>query len=111
MPMINLRTDGRIDPDGSFAKDVQNLTAYCGGKRDERFENILEMTYTNGMCLKKVRREGSFLHLTFRTWWINYSLSPDEEKGNRIVKTGDLIDVTFGRNPLIGKCPDSPSHR
>lgn len=81
-----------------FAKDVQNLTAYCGGKRDERFENILEMTYTNGMCLKKVRREGSFLHLTLRTWWINYSLSPDEEKGNRIIKTGDLIDVTFGRN-------------
>ena len=56
------------------------------------------MTYTNGMCLKKVRREGSFLHLTLRTWWINYSLSPDEEKGNRIIKTGDLIDVTFGRN-------------
>lgn len=81
-----------------FAKDVQNLTAYCGGKRDERFENILEMTYTNGMCLKKVRREGSFLHLTLRTWWINYSLSPDEEKGNRIIKTGDLIDVTLGRN-------------
>ena len=88
-----------------FAKDVQNLTAYCGGKRDERFENILEMTYTNGMCLKKVRREGSFLHLTLRTWWINYSLSPDEEKGNRIIKTGDLIDVTFGRNPAHREMP------
>ena len=76
-----------------FAREPQNLTAYRGKGRDERFENILEMTYTNGMCLRNVKRQGDDLHLTIRTWWINYS----EEKG-KIRKTGDLIDVTVCRN-------------
>ena len=76
-----------------FAGEPQNLTAYRGKGRDARFENILEMTYTNGMCLRNVKRQGDDLHLTIRTWWINYS----EEKG-KIRKTGDLIDVTICRN-------------
>ena len=50
-----------------FAKDPQNLTAYCGGKRDDHFADIIEMTYTNGMCLQKVRQNGNVLHLTLRT--------------------------------------------
>lgn len=76
-----------------FAKEPQNLTAYRGKERDARFQNILEMTYTNGMCLKNVKKQGDDLHLTIRTWWINYS----EEQG-KIRKTGDLIDVTICRN-------------
>ena len=54
-----------------FAKDAQNLTAYCGGKRDDCFADIIEMTYTNGMCLQKVRQNDNVLHLTIRTLWIN----------------------------------------
>ena len=40
-----------------FAKEPQNLTAYRGKERDARFGNILEMTYTNGMCLRNVKRD------------------------------------------------------
>ena len=83
-----------------FAKDPQNLTAYCGGKRDDRFADIIEMTYTNGMCLQKVRKNGNVLHLTLRTWWINYS-----EVNGKIIKTGDLIDATFAKNVTRRETP------
>ena len=83
-----------------FAKEPQNLTAYCGGKRDDRFEDIIEMTYTNGMCLQKVRQNGNVLHLTLRTWWINYS-----EVNGKIIKTGDLIDATFAKNVTRRETP------
>ena len=83
-----------------FAKEPQNLTAYCGGKRDDRFADIIEMTYTNGMCLQKVRQNGNVLHLTLRTWWINYS-----EVNGKIIKTGDLIDATFVKNVARREMP------
>ncbi len=83
-----------------FAKEPQNLTAYCGGKRDDRFADIIEMTYTNGMCLQKVRQNGNVLHLTLCTWWINYS-----EVNGKIIKTGDLIDATFVKNVARREMP------
>ena len=58
------------------------------------------MTYTNGMCLQKVRQNDNVLHLTLRTWWINYS-----EVNGKIIKTGDLIDATFVKNVARREMP------
>ena len=76
-----------------FSANPENLTFYRGKKRDARFDDIVDMTYTSGMCLKNAQLKGDILHLTLRTWWINYS-----EQQGKIKKTGDLIDVTVAKN-------------
>ena len=57
------------------------------------FSDILEMTYTNGICLNGIRMEGNIMHMSVRTWWVNHY----EEHG-KVKKSGDCIDVTFRRN-------------
>lgn len=79
-----------------FAEQPENLACYRGGQRDERFADILEMTYTNATCLRHVRMEGSILHMSLRTWWINYS-----EHQGKVRKIGDCIDVELSRNVAV----------
>lgn len=54
-----------------FAEQPEELACYRGGARDARFADILEMTYTNGTVLNKVRQDGNKLQLSLRTWWVN----------------------------------------
>lgn len=56
-------------------------------------KDIVEMTYTKGMCLQNVVQKGNMLYLLLRTWWINYS-----EKDGKVIKTGDCIDTVLSRN-------------
>ena len=58
------------------------------------------MTYTNATCLNKSWMEGNILHLSLRTWWINYS----ESKG-KVQKTGDCIDVEVSTNVTVMEPP------
>lgn len=83
-----------------FAEDPQNLACYHGTERDPRFSDILEMTYTNATCLKKSWMEGNILHLSLRTWWINYS-----EFNGKIYKTGDCIDLEVCTNVTVLEPP------
>ncbi len=83
-----------------FAEYPEKLACYRGGQRDDRFSNILEMTYTNATCPKKVRLEGNILHMFLRTWWINYS-----EAQGKVHKTGDCIDVEVSRNVAVMEPP------
>ncbi len=83
-----------------FAEYPEKLACYRGGQRDDRFSNILEMTYTNATCLRKVWLEGNILHMSLRTWWINYS-----EAQGKVHKTGDCIDVEVSRNVAIMEPP------
>lgn len=76
-----------------FADDPEELACYQGTERDVRFEDILEMTYTNGTILQQIKQEGNQLRLFLRTWWINYS-----EKNGTVEKTGDCIDVIISRD-------------
>lgn len=76
-----------------FAEHPEKLACYCAGQRDPGFSDILEMTYTNATCLNRMWMEGSILHMSLRTWWINYS-----EHQGKIQKTGDCIDVEISRN-------------
>lgn len=71
----------------------ENLACYGAGTREDSFGDILEMTYTNGICLNKVKLEGNTMHLSIRTWWINYY-----EKNGKIRRSGDRIDTTFVKN-------------
>lgn len=83
-----------------FAKQPEKLACYRGGQRDERFSDILEMTYTNATCLRHVRMEGNIMHMSLRTWWINYS-----ENQGKVRKTGDCIDVELSRNVAVMEPP------
>ncbi|MGN0438408.1 MAG: hypothetical protein ACI4F4_07780, partial [Lachnospiraceae bacterium] len=83
-----------------FASHPEQLACYRGGPLDKRFSDILEMTYTNAICVKKIKLEGNILHLSLRTWWVNYS----ESKGT-VCKTGDCIDVTLSRNVTVIEPP------
>lgn len=76
-----------------FAEHPERLACYRGGQRDAGFDDILEMTYTNATCLKDMRMEGDILHMSLRTWWVNYS-----EHQGKVGKTGDCIDVELSRN-------------
>lgn len=76
-----------------FAEQPKMLACYRGEEIDARFSDILEMTYTNATCLQKVQMEGNILHMSLRTWWVNYS-----EKDGKVCKTGDCIDVDLSRN-------------
>lgn len=76
-----------------FAENAATLTACRNFERDREFEDIVEMTYTKGMCLQNVVQKGNMLYLLLRTWWINYS-----EKDGKVIKTGDCIDTVLGRN-------------
>ena len=76
-----------------FAQHPENLACYQANRRDKRFSDILEMTYTNATCLNHMKKEGDILHISLRTWWINYS-----ESQGKVRKTGDCIDVELSRN-------------
>lgn len=73
-----------------MTEEPENLACYGAGTREALFADILEMTYTNGICLNQVWLEGDTMHLSIRTWWINYY-----EKNGKIKKNGDRIDATF----------------
>lgn len=76
-----------------FAEDRSNL-AFCRANAiDPCFDNILEMTYINALVIRRMEQEGNILHLTLRTWWINY-----REINHKIVKSGECIDVSLCRN-------------
>ena len=79
-----------------FAQQPEKLACYRGGQRDARFSDILEMTYTNAVCLRRVQVDGNILHMSLRTWWINYS-----ESQGKVRKTGDCIDVELSRNVAV----------
>lgn len=83
-----------------FAEQPEMLACYRGGQRDDRFSDVLEMTYTNAICLKKVRMDRNILHMSLRTWWINYS-----ENQGKINKTGDCIDVEISTNVGVMEPP------
>lgn len=83
-----------------FAQQPEKLACYRGVQRDKRFADILEMTYTNATCLKHVRVEGNILHMSLRTWWVNYS----EHRG-KVRKTGDCIDVELSTNIAVMEPP------
>lgn len=83
-----------------LAEKPEDLACYRANAREPLFSDILEMTYTNGVCLNGIRQEGEVMHLSVRTWWVNYY----EEHG-KVKKSGDCIDVTFRRN--IAK-PEAP---
>lgn len=40
---------------------------------DPRFQNIVEMTHISTFVVKRIRKENNLLHMTLRTWWINYN--------------------------------------
>lgn len=83
-----------------FAEQPEELACYRGGERDARFADILEMTYTNGTVLNKVRQDGNKLQLSLRTWWVNYS-----EENGQVKKTGDCIDVVVSRDMTRQEAP------
>ncbi len=76
-----------------MAEKPENLACYRADDREAAFANIVEMTYTNGICLNGIRMEGDLMHISLRTWWINYY-----EKDGKIKKVGDRIDATFAKN-------------
>lgn len=76
-----------------FAKDPASLTAYKGTTLDPRFEDIIEMTHISSFVVKQIREENHILHMTLRTWWINYN-----DINGKIKKTGDCIDVTISKD-------------
>lgn len=76
-----------------MAEKPENLACYCAKGREAAFSDIVEMIYTNGICLNKIRMKGDLMHLSLRTWWINYY-----KEDGKIRKNGDCIDVTFARN-------------
>lgn len=55
-----------------MAENPENLACYHANEREAEFSNILEMTYTNGICLNKIWLEGDLMHISLRTWWVNY---------------------------------------
>ncbi len=77
----------------TFADRPEELACYRGEKREPRFDDILEMTYTNGTILRKITRDGNKLILSLRTFWVNYS-----ESNGTVNKTGDCIDVVVSRD-------------
>lgn len=76
-----------------FSEDPSALAAYRGIKPDPRFSDIVEMTYTSSLVLRNVSKNGNYLSLTLRTWWLNYNVI-----NGSIKKTGDCIDVTLQRD-------------
>mgnify|MGYP007116388942 FL=1 len=67
-----------------FSNDPSTLSSYRGGTLDERFKDIIEMTYTSGMTLRNLSVENHQLHMTLRTWWINYSEKMEIISGCRL---------------------------
>lgn len=88
-----------------LAEKPEELACYRADAREPLFSDILEMTYTNGICLNGIRMEGNIMHMSVRTWWVNHY----EEHG-KVKKSGDCIDVTFRRNVENRKHLDFPSH-
>ena len=77
----------------TFADRPEELACYRGEKREPHFDDILEMTYTNGTILRKITRDGNKLILSLRTYWVNYC-----ESNGTVNKTGDCIDVVVSRD-------------
>ena len=76
-----------------FAKDPAALTAYKADTLDTRFQDIIEMTHISSFVVKHIEQKGNILHMTLRTWWINYN-----DINGKIKKTGDCIDVTISKD-------------
>ena len=55
-----------------LAEKPEELACYRADAREPLFSDILEMTYTNGICLNGIRMEGNIMHMSVRTWWINH---------------------------------------
>lgn len=76
-----------------FSDDRANLAAFCGEPLHPYFDNIVEMTYISALLIQKLYVQNNILHVTLRTWWINYS-----EHNGKIHKSGDCIDVSLRRS-------------
>lgn len=83
-----------------FSEEPEKLACYRAGTREPLFSDIVEMTYTNGLCLNGIRMEGNVMHMSLRTWWVN-----DYEQNGKIKKSGDCIDVTFKKNMAKQEAP------
>lgn len=76
-----------------FSEDPKQLASFAAASLDSRTQEILEMTYTSGLCIQNIWLTGSILHLCTRTWWVDYSVH-----GSSIRRTGDCFDVTVRRD-------------
>lgn len=83
-----------------FSDDRANLASFCGGPLHPYFDNIVEMTYISALLIKRLYVQNNILHVTLRTWWINYS-----EHNGRIYKSGDCIDVSLCRSIAEREAP------
>ena len=55
-----------------LAEKPEELACYRADAREPLFSDILEMTYTNGICLNGIRMEGNIMHMSVRTWWVKH---------------------------------------
>ena len=83
-----------------FSDDRANLASFCGGPLHPYFDNIVEMTYISALLIKRLYVQNNILHVTLRTWWINYS-----EHNGQIYKSGDCIDVSLRRSIAEREAP------
>lgn len=83
-----------------FSDDRANLASFCGEPLHPYFDNIVEMTYINALLIKELHVQNNILHVTLRTWWINYS-----EHNGQIYKSGDCIDVSLRRSIAEREAP------
>lgn len=83
-----------------FANNSANLTACKATTLDPRFQNIVEMTHISTFVVKRIRKENNLLHMTLRTWWINYN-----DIDGKIKKTGDCIDITISKDISHAETP------
>lgn len=76
-----------------FTDEPNNLAAYQQATRDPQFDSIVDMVYGGAMIPLSSHVNGNMLYVTLRTWWCNYTC-----QNGKIIKRGDLIDVTICRN-------------
>ena len=68
-----------------LAEKPENLACYAAGTRDAQFADILEMTYTNGLCLNKLWLEGDQMHMSI--FWMGGSCSEiPSDAGNVLIR-------------------------
>ena len=89
-----------------LAEKPEELACYRADAREPLFSDILEMTYTNGICLNGIRMEGNIMHMSVRTWWVNHY----EEHG-KVKKSGDCIACRNHRAELCHGFAEIPRQR
>lgn len=88
-----------------LAEKPEELACYRADAREPLFSDILEMTYTNGICLNGIRMEGNIMHMSVRTWWVNHY----EEHG-KVKRAVTALMLHFAEMWKNRKHLDFPSH-